>query len=67
MTKVKLLHLGIIFDFFRRSLLEDTPVMHHRHPLRDFKRHIHIMFDNNISDMIRQALKDVDQQGPLRR
>src|SRR5258708_33887018 len=61
------LNLFVVFDLLRSALLEDAPVMHHRHVARNPQRDVEIVLDDDVADMRRQHIEDFDQIAPLRR
>ena len=66
-SEIKLLHLGIGFDFAGQAFLEDAAVVHHRHALDHAQRDVHVVLDDDVADMRRQRGQDLDQLEPLGR
>src|ERR1700736_3081296 len=66
-TQIQLLHLGIRLDLVRRAFLEDAAVVHHRDALDHPQRDIHVVLDDDVSDMAGKRGEYRDEIRPFAR
>ena len=52
--EIDVLNLGVGLDLVGRAFLEDPAVVHHRDVVRDPQRHVEVVLDDDVADMVRQ-------------
>ena len=66
-SQIDLLHLRVVLDLLRRALLEQPAVVHHRDIVGDAQRDVEVVLDDDVADMARQRLQDLDEVAALGR
>src|SRR5260370_558644 len=61
------LDLGVVLDLLGRALLEDAPVVHHRHMERDAQSDVEIVLDEYIAYGRGEGIENPNEIAPLRR
>jgi hypothetical protein len=64
--EINALNLRIGLDFVRTAFFEDTAIIHDRDALNNAERNIEVVLDDDIADVARERLKDLDQLAALR-
>ena len=59
--EIDALHVGVGLDFFRRAMLVDGAIVHHRDPIDDAQRDVEIVLDDDEADMPRHRREDLHQ------